>query len=691
MRHALSVRPEIRAGRRHRRWWPLMLLAAVLQGCGGGSGEPKSADPASSLRRAAASTTGVDGGSNEALAGTRHLRGMGMNLSSFDYWSTEFPTIDQFKRAGGWFTSCDTGVGSCTFTDDDKKAGKSGWDTLEQARLDLDENGWVRSLPDADDTRVKYRFVSAILFDGDQGAHPAGTYTVLYDGKGEIEYSGGSNLRRGTGRDQMDLSDEVGSQLVVRIRSIDERDPIRHIRVIPPGGVCSQARRVYVREAADCVAAGSGDFITLEALSATQVWHPLFLADLKGVRALRFMDWARTNNSQLASWADRPLKTDAFWTGPHGVPVSAMVNLANALQADAWINLPPKVDDEYARRLALLIKSTLDAKAQLILEYANEPWNWAFPTSHWMREQAMLRWPDKMTGPPPAYADLSWEASYSWYGMRAAQLCRIVKAQFGAEAARVKCVTNAQAADPWTAQQQLDCPYALADTGGVRCREAFDAVSIASYFGNYISGQDYREQIVTTWFTQPDGGLGKLFEELRARNASDQPVEPPLAAITRTNGDADAAVGGAVGQSARWMMNYKAQIADSGNYGLPIYSYEGGQHLVNGVRRDCLLPDGRVDEACLAIEDEFAARWQPLFIRANRDPLMGRAYTEMMDHWRTAYGQVFMPFNYAGSFSQYGAWGLKETVFKTAAESPKWSALLPYKDSVACWWTDCTK
>lgn len=683
-------------GRGIKRRLGIALLAAALQACGGGGEsavEAGQAAPSETAQRHAAASSstiaiGEPGGPADsgAAVAKRRFTGMGMNLPSIDYWSTEFPTIDQFKRAGGWLTSCDGGQGSCTFTKQEQDAGKGAWDTLEQDKLDLDENGWVRSLPAAGDGSVKYRHVTAMVFGGDEGAHSAGVYTVLYDGDGEIEYAGSvKNLQRGLNRDQMEISNESDSQFYLRIRRTTVGNHVRNIRVVPPGGVCAKARQVLVQSADACGTPDKGAYIGLEALMASQVWHPSLLADLSGARALRFMDWGRTNSSQLKSWADRPQKTDAFWTGPHGVPVGVMVNLANTLSADAWINIPPHADDDYARRLGQQVKNSLNPQGQLILEYANEPWNWAFPATHWMREQARLQWPDKVKDDQGN--DNTYTLTHSWYGMRAAQLCKIVKEQFGAEAQRVKCVTDAQAAVTWVAQQQLDCPYAQKEMGGQPCARFFDAVSIAPYFGGYISAPEYHEAIVGSWFKQPDGGLDKLFEEIRAKNAADQPVTPPLAEITKKNWDVDASVGGALGQSLAWMQNYKKDIADV--YKLPIYSYEGGQHLTNGGRRDCVKPDGSTDAACVAVENEFQLKWQPLFIRANRDPRMGKSYTQMMENWRAAHGQVFMPFNHVSSFSQYGAWGLKESVFKTAAESPKWSALLPYRDTIACWWADC--
>jgi hypothetical protein len=77
-------------------------------------------------------------GAAVAANGVPSNRGVGVNLSSFDYYSPDFPVINQMKRAGGWLTQC-------TYPRDayckNFVSGQSAWDTLEQAKLKLDENG----------------------------------------------------------------------------------------------------------------------------------------------------------------------------------------------------------------------------------------------------------------------------------------------------------------------------------------------------------------------------------------------------------------------------------------------------------------------------------------------------------------------------------------------------------------------
>lgn len=652
-----------------RQWLGLVALTGALQACGGSGVADRPGESADASSAAPAVVSPRDpahvAARAAALPGQRHYGGMGVNLSGFDYWSNDFPTIDQFKRASPWITSKD-GV----------------WDTGEEAQLDLDENGWVKSLPAAGDGNVRYRYVVADMFQGDRGDHPAGVYTVLYDGSGAIEYDGiGSLVSASKGRDLVRVSNsgqDEGGGFLLKIKQTTAGDHIRNIRVIPPGGVCSAARNVYVPGPGAC----SGEYITLETLSQTQAWFPTFLADLGGMRTLRFMDWGRTNSSKLADWADRPLKTDATWTGPFGVPVGMMFDLANSLKADAWINLPTRANDDYARRFARVAKASLNAKAKLILEYSNEPWNGGFWDNYqWQYAQAVGLWGDPELDDDPDTTPFGWQQN--WHALRAAQLCDIVKAEFGAEAGRVECVINAQAATTWTAEHVLlPCPKA-APILGKPCADSFDAVAIAPYFGVYLSDHAYRDRIVKTWFAQPDAGLDKLFEEILARDKNGQPVQTPLRDIAaRRNPDA---VGGAVAQSDIWMRNYRDDIA-RGAYAKPIYAYEGGQHLINGSAYECKDKD---PPDCAAVEAEFQAKWQGLWLRANRDPRMGQAYADMMGHWLASQGQVFVQFNFAGAYSKHGAWGLRESLFKTAAESPKWSAVLPYRDSVPCWWDGC--
>src|SRR5262245_10067324 len=59
---------------------------------------------------------------------------LGNNLDFFADWSPELPLVDVFPEARQWVTHC---FNCSPFT----------WDTREESLLDLDANGWVKSLP----------------------------------------------------------------------------------------------------------------------------------------------------------------------------------------------------------------------------------------------------------------------------------------------------------------------------------------------------------------------------------------------------------------------------------------------------------------------------------------------------------------------------------------------------------------
>jgi hypothetical protein len=180
-------------------------------------------------------------------------------------------------------------------------------------------------------------------------------------------------------------------------------------------------------------------------------------------------------------------------------------------------------------------------------------------------------------------------------------------------------------------------------------------VAVAPYFGFYIGSATYRP-IVQTWYDDADGGLSKLFAELSGVDTAGKALVAPLMAAFPT---------GARGMSKGWMTTTKA-VADK--YGLPMWAYEGGQHLVP--------PAGDSDAKFLA-----------LIIAANRDPRMGTAYDQDIADWKAAGGQTFVYFNHLTKPSKFGIWGLKESL--TDINAPKWKAVLKARDTSTCWWSGC--
>ena len=114
--------------------------------------------------------------------------------------------------------------------------------------------------------------------------------------------------------------------------------------------------------------------------SSTDIFHTSFLEKLKQYRLLRVMQWMETNGSTQSRWSTRTRMEDARWNRPGsgGVPVEAMVKLANKLSADLWVNMPHQADDEYIASFAALVRDSLAPNLKIRVEYSNEVWNGSY-------------------------------------------------------------------------------------------------------------------------------------------------------------------------------------------------------------------------------------------------------------------------------------------------------------------------
>jgi hypothetical protein len=635
-----------------------MAAGILVTGCGGGG----ATDAASSTAQAAAATSSSTTASADASTVTQAAvstampvnktpsalnstrSGAGMNLTSVISYTSEMPTIDLMKKASAWITQCQSGSNCAGFT-----GGESGYDTLEEAQLNLDANGWVKSLPASSDSTVKYRTVTTKLAEA--GVQLAGTYTVLYDGQGTITYGGPVTKvasQSSAGRDVINIASSPNA-VFLSITSTTPTNYIRNIRVYMPGGACKSDLTTYVSDASACTA-HTGSFVAFENFPAGTVWHPAFLASVKGFRTLRFMDWGQTNTSTVANWADRSPATARTWNSATGVPLEMMFDLASKAGTDAWMNIPTYATDDYVHQFGKLAHANLASGSKLAIEYSNEVWNYGFSQASYALQQGRTLW---SSGQPSANDSV---VQLNWYALRLAQVCNIVKSEFGADASRVQCVSNTQGAVSSNMDVVMKCTYAQAILGQ-SCSKFIDAAAIAPYFGYYI-GTGNTATMLSNWLTEADGGLTMLFEEITGTNSSTgAAMTAPMAGVA---GQSQLQSGGSLAEIYGWMVANKAVAA---RYGLPMWAYEGGQSLIPTVT------------GSLAME-----------ANANRDPRMGAAYATMMKDWQSAGGQTFAFFADVGLYGSAGFWGLREDQFSTSA---KWSVAVQYRDKVTCWWAGC--
>src|SRR5215469_7609544 len=162
---------------------------------------------------------------------------LGMNLMPVNYWSPAQPFLDVFKTSA---VSAATPISWVTHTD-------STWNTHEEAYLQLDRDGYPRTLKASSaDPHSPQLFTSVGLLllrnlpranAGTGLSYRPGRYVVLYEGEGTLSYGLDAKLVSSSpGRDVIDVTTptwEGGIDLrIVATDPYDTGNHLRNIRVV---------------------------------------------------------------------------------------------------------------------------------------------------------------------------------------------------------------------------------------------------------------------------------------------------------------------------------------------------------------------------------------------------------------------------------------------------------------------------
>lgn len=250
----------------------------------------------------------------------------------------------------------------------------AGGPYLNPADLETDENGYVVEVP--------------FIHNGESISHVAyalpassedGNYVCLYEGEGEIFFSGAATLvSSAPGR--LELSIE-GAHITpgeeerfpwLFIGSSERGNHIRNIRVVP-----AEHEETYEENP----------------------WHPVRLEVFKEYSTLRWMGTTSTNGAGKTTWEKR--KTPGYSTqmsddtsdgsggnsyNPYGFGLAYeyVIDFSNRQGKNVWINVPHQATEEYNIQMARLFRDTLDPELTIYVEYSNEVWNWMFSQAHWV-------------------------------------------------------------------------------------------------------------------------------------------------------------------------------------------------------------------------------------------------------------------------------------------------------------------
>ena len=313
---------------------------------------------------------------------------VGMNLESIVDWSPAWTFTDVFQASRPWINQV---FNTTTWA--------TSWDDPASPLLDVAPDGTVRSLGRWTQNGVELRQQAATLMFRDiGGAYPAGRYVAEWDGSGDVRFgfdatvASTSRTADGHNRALLDVTPSDAG-IYLRIETTDPADPVRNIHLWMPdyGGQSFTGQR-------------------WQPGAAFSPFHPLFLDRLAPFGTIRFMGMQETNSSDITTWSQRRT-TDAARqsSGAQGTPSEPLVNgmaletmieLANALDADPWFNMPFQADDDFVRQFATTVRNRLEPGRKVYVEWANEVWNfgWGFEASQWVADQVQLEGLDPNEG-----------------------------------------------------------------------------------------------------------------------------------------------------------------------------------------------------------------------------------------------------------------------------------------------------
>lgn len=582
---------------------------------------------------------------------------LGSNLSSPTDYTREYPFVNFFKMARPWFSG-------------------SSSDFSDTRTLDVDPRGNVRALQ-------ANQHAKSVIFTGtpaDPGIANR-TFDLIFDGDGDFEFNNVQSAKRlSANKYRIRVKNIIDSNtdLMVTISMIrnNAANPVRNVRLLPDGGICASNPLARVSSANECA---QGDFKAFTQHHGSIVFNPEFLNQIKKYRSLRFLDWMKTNNSPVSDFSSLPQVNDQFWNSDDGgwtgqcalckgVPLEVMIMLANLMDMDPWFPIPHLatmsdttdpitgvVSKSYATQFAELLDAQLENNPSIpnqtrraYIEYSNEVWNFQFLQSSFASRKSnenLSKYGKNRFG-----EDDPGSAFVRFYADRARALfSAFSKTMQGTD--RIRRVVSTQAVIPYFTEEILS----FRNTA-----KFVDEFAIAPYFGDTIFDNDFN-YLQCGDFSAPSATISRRDAFVNAG------VDGIFAWLKGTPGAPDLGYGSL--PCVKSVM--KQQSASTAKFGIPLTSYEGGQHF---------LAAGSLQFG----DPELNA----LMDAVNRDSRISQVYTTYLTQFRKATtrdsispnGNVFHHFVNSDSWSGFGRWGAKEFPSQSRALAPKFDALMQYID-----------
>jgi hypothetical protein len=213
-----------------------------------------------------------------------------------------------------------------------------------------------------------------------------------------------------------------------------------------------------------------------------------------------------------------------------------------------------------------------------------------------------------------------------FYSRRARQVHQIFTTVFGGPS-RLQRVMSTQAVVPFFSQTILEFKGAAASV---------DTFAIAPYFGDTAASAGQMAAYKSL-------GVDGIFEWLTGARTEPR-LELNLPRVDQV---------------------VASQLEVVKRFGLPLITYEGGQHFVG------------------AFGFEGDPELNAIFDAVNRDPRMHDVYTTYLTNWRSRSAETFWHFGSADRWSRFGRWGALEFQTPPRSDAPKFDAVHDFIEAIA--------
>jgi hypothetical protein len=262
---------------------------------------------------------------------------------------------------------------------------------ITYSQLDMDENGWLKSLPTHAAGGAGTASTIVMWYPEEVAQIPgsiySGTFYLLADGKGTLDLT-----QMGQSPGKVNLTDvEIDGPTMIPFEYTPDGQRVTlTLTSSDPDGTGEYVRNISIVHESH-----------LELFQAGEIFTPEFVELHADSRAVRWMT-AQDANRIVPGVED---SFDAFHTADYytfnlgtgstplnGVPVDAIIAFANKTGSDPWVNVHINASDEYVRGMAEYIEANLDPRLTVHLEFGNENWNGVFPTYQVSKAEGLERW-----------------------------------------------------------------------------------------------------------------------------------------------------------------------------------------------------------------------------------------------------------------------------------------------------------